>query len=167
MQYLLQLPRLKRQRYFLTQHNPGVCTSYVLAAATCLCVLPNMSTRQSVVAVFDLPTHKFVHVQILSTLCSADWLLNHPNVDILQQQLLAPLLSVARARGAAETALAEAGKGIAAMALPPLLRVQVVTLAPCVSNYTLQFMKEMAFNITEGHTYAGALGAAKSVQPLN
>lgn len=42
----------------------------------------------------------------------------------------------------------------------PLLRVQVVTLAPCVSNYTLGFLRDMAFNITEGQTYTGALSLA-------
>ncbi|KAL4439721.1 hypothetical protein ABPG75_002722 [Micractinium tetrahymenae] len=105
IQYLLQLPRLKRQRYFLTQHNP-------------------------------------------------DWLLNRPNVDIVQQHLLAPLLASAQAvwGGAAPAA--------ATLAAPlPLLRVQLVTLAPCVSNYTLHFLRQMAFNITEGHTYAERVGS--------
>lgn len=88
----------------------------------------------------------------------ADWLLNHPNVDIVQQQLLAPLLASAQAEGSttASTAAAPA-------AAPPLLRVQLVTLAPCVSNYTLQFLRQMAFNITEGYTYAGALAADEIV----
>lgn len=99
------------------------------------------------------------HPTLPLTFCMlADWLLNHPNVDIVQQQLLAPLLASAQAEGSttASTAAAPA-------AAPPLLRVQLVTLAPCVSNYTLQFLRQMAFNITEGYTYAGALAADEIV----
>jgi hypothetical protein len=35
------------------------------------------------------------------------------------------------------------------------LRVQLATLAPCVSAYTLRFLQDMAFNLTEGQTYSG------------
>lgn len=119
-------------------------------------------------------------------LCT-DWLLNHPNVDIVQQHLLLPLLAAGRAAqeqaaaaaGDAPVALkggtdggsedggrkgkAKAGKGSKATAAattklllqPPLLRVQIATLAPCVSNYTLFFLREMAFNLSEGQTYSG------------
>lgn len=82
-------------------------------------------------------------------------------MDVLQQQLLAPLLQAARARDAAQEADGAAGDGGPGSAEPeqPLLRVQVSTLAPCVSNYTLHFLRQMAFNITEGHTYAGGWAA--------
>jgi len=79
---------------------------------------------------------------------STDWLLNHPNVDILQQWLLSPLLDAARMRDRQQADPAGSSEA-------PLLRLQVITLAPCVSNYTLHFLREMAFNVTEGHTYAG------------
>lgn len=36
-------------------------------------------------------------------------------------------------------------------AAPPLAHA-----APCVSKYTLDFLRQMAFNLTEGQTYAGA-----------
>lgn len=140
---------------------------------------------------------------------AADWLLNHPNIDILEQQLLSPLIQA----GEQEE---EAGQqGQQGPARP--LRVGLVTLgervghcspgwgmwkqlssvghcctwhrtllqcparrlhccarhpiiprssprpaasacraAPCVSKYTLGFLRQMAFNLTEGQTYAGA-----------
>ena len=87
---------------------------------------------------------------LLSPPC-ADWLLNHPNVDILQQQMLLPSMEAARA--------ADGAGGAAAGAARPLLRAQVVTLAPCVSAYTLDFLRQMALNLTEGQTYAGAQAA--------
>ena len=135
----------------------------------------------------------------------ADRLLDHPNVDVVQQQLLLPLLEAARARDAAAAAAAaeaaargddaaegkgggkgpgkKKGKGqqkeqkrgggggravLAAAEHPPpppppplLLRIQLVTLAPCVSDYTLAFLRQMAFNISEGRTYSGAGGGCR------
>lgn len=44
-------------------------------------------------------------------------------------------------------------------ALAPCLCV-VCYAAPCVSKYTLDFLRQMAFNLTEGQTYAGACGPA-------
>lgn len=139
VQYLLQLPRLKRQRYLLTQHNPG---GWPLAWLVHACLAFKFA--------FEPTLHLVLHLRCLL----ADWLLNHPNVDILQQHLLAPLLMSAQAEGPTTASAAAAPA-----AAPPLLRVQLVTLAPCVSNYTLHFLRQMAFNITEGHTYAGSFAA--------
>ncbi|PRW56831.1 cell division [Chlorella sorokiniana] len=98
VQYLLQLPRLQKQRYFLTQHNP-------------------------------------------------DWLLNHPNIDILEQQLLSPLIQ--------QGEQAEQGGEVK----PRPLRVGLATLAPCVSQYMLGFLHQLAFNLTEGQTFAERVGS--------
>lgn len=64
------------------------------------------------------------------------------------------LLPALEAAHAAERAAA------AAAPRPPLLRAQLVTLAPCVSAYTLAFLRQMALNLTEGQTYAGARAPA-------
>ena len=90
----------------------------------------------------------------------ADWLLSHPNVDILQQHLLGPLLQAARSTDEEQTVDATAATDIGAgkgrtLPVQPL-RVQIATLAPCASAYTLDFLRQMAFNLTEGYTYAGA-----------
>jgi hypothetical protein len=82
-------------------------------------------------------------------------------VDILQQQLLGPMLQAARSKDAKQTVDATAAADIGAgkgrtLPVQPL-RVQIATLAPCASAYTLDFLRQMAFNLTEGYTYAGAL----------
>ena len=81
-------------------------------------------------------------------------------MDILQQQLLAPLLQAARTwdeqQKEGATAVATGSGAGDDGTLQPQLRVQIATLAPCVSAYTLDFLRQMAVNLTEGYTYAGA-----------
>lgn len=98
-------------------------------------------------------------------------------MDVVQQQLLAPLLQAARSPGeepteegiastpashAASSTSSSGGTdgtdGTDGTPQPPpsvVLRAQVVTLAPSLSAYTLDVLRQMAFNLTEGYTYAG------------